>query len=181
MADTAQIWETYRVGLRRFIQRRVSDPSTVDDILQDVFLKIHSRIQTLKDTARLRGWLYRIARNTIIDHYRNRIGASPLPTDLPGPPSEDRRALQELAECVRPMIERLSEPYREAVALSELEGLTQGQIAKRQGLSLPGVKSRVQRGRKKLKEMILDCCHIELDRLGTVVEIDPKNPDCPSC
>jgi RNA polymerase sigma-70 factor (ECF subfamily) len=179
--DAGAIWEKCNAGIRRFVERRVSDPSAVDDMLQDVFLKIHSRIQTLKNDARLEAWVYRIARNTLIDYYRNRKPALPLPEDIADPPREPRAALVNLADCVRPMIERLPDRYRESVLLSELEGITQAEIARRQGLSLPGVKSRVQRGRKKLKEMILNCCHLEFDRLGALVDFNPKTDGCRSC
>ena len=158
MTEVETLWTEYRAALRRFIRRRVADESSADDLLQDIFLKIHAGIGTLKDHRRVRGWLYQVARNAIIDHYRSRREMEALPEDLATPPKSDRRAPTELSECVRPMIESLQEPYRGALILSELEGLTQKEVGKKQGVSLSGAKSRVQRGRKMLKEMILSCC-----------------------
>jgi RNA polymerase sigma-70 factor (ECF subfamily) len=180
-ADAGAIWEEHNAGLRRFVERRVSDSSAVDDILQDVFLKIHSRIDTLNDDARLEAWIFRIARNAVIDHYRARKPHLPLSADLEEPPAEERSALENLADCVGPMIERLPDRYRESVILSELEGVNQAEIARRQDLSLSAVKSRVRRGRAKLKEMISECCRLEFDRLGTLVGFDPKTAGCRPC
>jgi RNA polymerase sigma-70 factor (ECF subfamily) len=80
----------------------------------------------------------------------------------------------ELAGCLRPMIERLSKDYREAIVLVEFDGLTQQAAAGRLGISLPGMKSRVQRGRKLLRRMLDDCCLIELDRRGGVVDFHSR-------
>jgi RNA polymerase sigma-70 factor (ECF subfamily) len=85
------------------------------------------------------------------------------------------------------MIERLSGEYRQAVILIDLEGLTQQEAAAQLGLSLSGMKSRVQRGRRQLKGMLEACCTIELDQRCGVADYDVRNqqnnlcrdrPDC---
>jgi RNA polymerase sigma-70 factor (ECF subfamily) len=181
MTEVEKLWAEYRAALRRFIRKRISDEASVDDLLQDVFLKIHAKIGTLKDRRQIRGWLYQVARNAIIDHYRGRGRTEALPEEIAIPSKSDRLALTELAECVRPMIERLPEPYREALILSELEGLTQKEVGKKQGVSLSGAKSRVQRGREKLKEMMMACCHVEFDRRGGISDYFPKGNGCKQC
>jgi RNA polymerase sigma-70 factor (ECF subfamily) len=179
--DIEALWKEYHASLRRFIQNRVSEESAVEDLLQDVFVKVHSKIDTLKESRRIRSWLYQIARNTIIDYYRRRKPMEELPEGLSLSEKDDRRALKELAGCLRPMIERLSEPTREALILSELQGLAQKDIAEKQGISLPGAKSRVQRGRRKLKELMLECCHCEFDRRGAVYDYERKKDHCKAC
>ena len=104
-----------------------------------------------------------------------------IPEEASIPETSENTALMELAECIRPMVERLSRTHREAMVLSELEGLTQKEVAERLGVSLSGAKSRVQRGRAKLKELMMDCCHIEFDHLGSVIGYDPKNKRCDTC
>ena len=74
-----QLWETFSVPLQRFIQRRVPDPHTAEDILQDVFLKIHMRIDSLHQQDRVAAWIYQIARNAIADYYRAQRPGSALP------------------------------------------------------------------------------------------------------
>jgi RNA polymerase sigma-70 factor (ECF subfamily) len=175
------LWKEYNAALRRFIQRRISDESVIDDLLQDIFVKVHSRINTLKEGSRVRSWLYQIARNTIIDYYRSRRPTEELPEGLSHSEKDDRRALKELADCVRPMIDTLPEPYREALILSELQGLTQRQVSEKQEITLAGAKSRVQRGRRKLKDLMLECCHYEFDRRGAVYDYERKKDHCKAC
>jgi len=179
--DIETLWKEYHASLRRFIQKRVSEESAADDLLQDVFLKVHSKIDTLKESRRVRSWLYQIARNTIIDYYRSRKPMEELPEGLSQSEKDDRRALKDLAGCVRPMIETLSEPYRGALVLSELEGLAQKEIGEKQEISLAGAKSRIRRGRRKLKELMLECCHYEFDRRGRVYDYERKKDHCKGC
>jgi RNA polymerase sigma-70 factor (ECF subfamily) len=180
MSEVERIWKEYGNNLRHFIEKRVSDKSALDDILQDVFIKIHSGIDKLEDSSRIQSWLYQIARNTIIDYYRTRRITEELPEEI-GYEANDNDVMGELSECLGPMIQALPETYKEAVELFELEGIDQEQIADRLGLSLSGAKSRVQRGRRKLKEMLLDCCHFEFDRRGSVIDFVPQKGYCKNC
>jgi RNA polymerase sigma-70 factor (ECF subfamily) len=96
--------------------------------------------------------------------------------------SEDSGQLRtELAGCLRPMIERLFGEYRQAVILIDLEGLTQQEAAAQLGLSLSGMKSRIQRGRRQLKGMLEACCTIELDQRRGVADYDVRNQQNNSC
>ena len=146
----------------------------VDDLVQEVFVKVQSRVETLKDETRLQGWLYRITRNIIVDHFRGRKPEEELPDTLDLPEVEQSRVLEELAECVRPMMNALPEKYRLPLLLSELDGLPQKEVAKRLGLSLSAAKSRVQRGREQLKSIFAECCHFEMDHRGSVTSYEPK-------
>jgi RNA polymerase sigma-70 factor (ECF subfamily) len=181
MTDIETIWMEYHAKLHRFIASRVADPSTVDDILQEVFVKIHQRIGTLEDGARIQSWLYQVTRNAVIDYYRSQMPMAEILEEVSIPETSQIAALMELAECIRPRVERLPQINREAMLLSELEGLTQKEVAERLGLSLSGAKLRVQRGRTKLKELMMDCCHIEFDHRGSVIGYDPKNKRCNTC
>ncbi len=180
-----QVWQDYHSRLHQFILSRVNYSADAEDILQDVFLRIHHHIDTLNDTEHLQAWIYRIARNAIVDHYRARRPTETLPPDLQAPETEEADIHREIAGCLAPMIEALPERYRHALRLTELEGLTQKDLAARAGLSLSGAKSRVQRGRALVRTMLLDCCHFEFDRQGQVVDYAPKGdacgPRCDSC
>lgn len=175
MKSTEQIWQAYHSSLLSFIRHRVNDAALAEDILQDVFVKIHCRLETLNEADRVQSWLYQIARRTVIDHYRTHKTAEPLPDDLPRELDQGDEAWQELEKCVRPMIELLPASYREAVLLSEIHGLPLKEVAARLGLSLPGAKSRVQRGRAKLKETFLKCCQFEFDHRGQPIDWSPRN------
>ncbi len=72
------------------------------------------------------------------------------------------------------MIYSLPDQYREAVVLTEFDGLTQQQLADRLGITLSGAKSRVQRGRAHSKQMLDECCNFEFDRRGMVIDCTPR-------
>ena len=192
--DTAvtAVWQQVHAGLRAFIARRVADEAEIDDIVQEVFLRVHRRLDSLKDPQKIVSWIYQITRHTIIDHYRSMRRRREIPAGLAGdvadrvPVSlprtdEPGRLRTELAACLRPMLDRLSKDYRDAVTLVELEGLTQQAAATRIGLSLSAIKSRVQRGRQQLKRMLNECCLIQLDRRGGVADYAVCDAECDPC
>jgi RNA polymerase sigma-70 factor, ECF subfamily len=177
---TEKVWEEFHPGLKQFILKRVSDEQNAEDILQDVFLKIHTRIDTLRDEEKLQSWIYQIARNVIADYYREHKATVALSEALllPEEPVVDDDVVKDLLPSVRTMVDSLPAEYRQALLLTEYEGLTQRELAERLELSLSGAKSRVQRAREKLKAMLLDCCHFEFDRLGKVIDYQPKCACC---
>jgi len=173
-ATLESIWLEFARKLGQFIRARVSDAATAEDILQDMFVKIQTRLGQFQNPAKLQGWIYQIARNAIIDHYRTRKETLEAPESLPAEPPADDGELEALKASFGRMIQTLPEPYREAVVLTELEGLTQRELADRLGLSVSGAKSRVQRGRAQLKRMLEECCSFEFDRRGTVIGCEPR-------
>jgi RNA polymerase sigma-70 factor, ECF subfamily len=179
---TEQVWHDFHTPLLRFIRTRVADESSAEDILQEVFLKIHRHIETLKDTKKLESWVYQVTRHAIIDYYRGKeqpgtslvtAEALGLTEDLP-----DDDVVSELFPAVRTMVKSLPAHDRQALVLTEYQGLTQKEFAERLGLSFSGAKSRVQRAREKLKHMLLECCHFELDRRGGVIDYQPHCQCC---
>lgn len=165
------VWDRFCTQLCSFVRARVSDEDTAEDILQEIFIRIHAKGDTLRDIGKLESWIYQIARNAIIDHYRSRRPTVELPETLgfwEDAYEEDLTA--ELAADVREMMEALPEPYRQALMLTYYEGLSQKELAKRLGLSYSGAKSRVQRARDKVRDMLMTCCHFEFDRRGTVID-----------
>jgi RNA polymerase sigma-70 factor (ECF subfamily) len=182
MDVSEKVWLEYHARLRAFIKSRIAHDTAADDILQNVFLKMHAGLDSLQDDTKLKGWLYQIARNAIIDYFRARRPTMDIPEWLPQPETDPReKVTQELSECLLPMIRLLPENYREAVILSELKGLTQKEVAEVQGISLSGAKSRVQRGRALLKNMLDDCCRLEFDHSGRLCDYERKGGTCDIC
>jgi RNA polymerase sigma-70 factor, ECF subfamily len=169
--DFDHIYGSFDAPLRRFVHSRIRDEAAAEDVVQEIYLRVHARLATLRDCRRLPGWIFQVARNAVIDHHRGRRPVEPLSDALPSPvdPGDDE-VLRELALGLGPMIEALPPRYREALLLTLHEGLTQQQLAGRLGISLSGAKSRVQRARDRLKDLLLECCHFELDRQGRVVD-----------
>ncbi len=180
--EVESIWKDFHARLRRFIASRVSDPESADDILQEVFVRIHSHIDTLRDERRVESWIYQITRNAVIDYYREQKPRAELDEAL-AMPEEDTEGdtARELASGLKAMVGSLPREYRDALLLAEFEGLTQKELAERVGISISGAKSRVQRAREKLKKMLLDCCHFEFDRLGQVIDYYPRADVCGCC
>ena len=142
---------TDMTNFRAFISRRVRRAADVEDILQEVFIRIHRSVNSVRNTERLPAWIFQLTRNAIADHFRIGKGQSKAvredvdpvaPTDSAG---EERQALKELSECIQPMVAGLPPIYRKAIELTDLNGLTQIEAAQRSGLSFSGMKSRVQR------------------------------------
>jgi RNA polymerase sigma-70 factor (ECF subfamily) len=148
----------------------VPDDFNSEDILQEVFIKIHNKIDTLKDNEKIHSWIYQITRNTIIDFYRKQkinIELSGLEfTEHEFEPDPHKEFQKDLLDTIN----ELPEKYREALIKTEYQGLTQKELAEELGISLPGAKSRVQRARNMLRDILMQCCHIEFDRYGTIID-----------
>jgi len=176
-----QLWETFSSPLHQFILRRVRDPHSAEDILQDVFLKIHTHIDTLRTQERLTSWIYQITRNAITDYYRAQRPTVELAEALPAVDEMvDDDVMRELSPCVAAMVEGLPEAYREALRLTSSQGLSQKQLSERLGISFSGAKSRVQRARAKIKEQLLDCCHFQFDHAGRIIDYQSRRACCAS-
>jgi RNA polymerase sigma-70 factor, ECF subfamily len=165
--------------LRAFMRARVPDDATADDLTQETLLKVYRSRGSLRDDDRLEAWLYRIARHTLVDYYRKRRPSEELPSNLKSESRDEVAAIRDavLISTVR-FMEELADPYRVPLQLSELEGMTMGEIANRLGLSLTAVKSRIRRGRQVLKRRLQDCCHFEFDQRGKVIGWERRNPRC---
>jgi RNA polymerase sigma-70 factor, ECF subfamily len=170
--DIDSLWRGFRNRLLAFIRTRIPNPDEAEDILQDVFLSIHSGMGNLRDRGKLESWIFRIARNAIIDHYRKRRPLVPLDghCGIAEEAPAEESAVSRLADSIREIIDSLPEPYKTALVLSESPGLDQKTIAGRLGISHSGAKSRVQRGRQMIRNLLLACCHFEFDSRGAVID-----------
>lgn len=192
--DTERVWSELHSNIRGFVRRRVRQPADVDDIVQRIFLQVHRSLPTLRDADRLHAWLYQTARRAIADYYRaaaqrHEVALSAAVEVVPetgrgmGDVLEDQAAaLQELSGCLTPLLAGLAETDREALRLIEVDGLTQVEAARRLGLSVSGMKSRVQRARVRLRSVVEACCRVELDRRGGLIAYEPRSGgDCSGC
>ena len=179
------LWSTFHRRLQAFVEQQVAQPQDAEDIVQDVFLRIHRNLNTLEQANRLESWIFQIARNAVIDYYRAAPRRREVPTGefeagalgavQPEPDVCCTRG--ELAASLEPFVDRLPEPYREAIQLTELGDLTQKAAADQMGISVSGMKSRVQRARVQIREMLEACCRFEFDHQQNVCCYEPKEPD----
>lgn len=184
--NVEELWGMFSKPLLSFIRKRVTNEQDAEDILQDVFCKIQTNIDSLKNSEKLHAWVYSITRNAITDFYRaqrhinhNAELSDEIPDERIDAGSENEN--EEIAQCLKVMINELPDKYREAILLTEFENMTQMELSQKLGLTLPGAKSRVQRARVKLKKMLLGCCSLEFDRLGNVIEYQDKKNRCKFC
>ena len=176
-------WDQAFERLRAFIAVRVGDDDVAADIAQDVLVR-NIAAGALDRVDNPTAWLYRSARNAVIDHYRTRHRHDPLDElgdRWPEPePADDRpnAAVRDLAGCLRPLAAQLPEIYREALDRVDLAGQSHHDAAVELGISTSGMKSRVQRARRLLKDLLTDCCAVQVDRLGAVAGYQPKAGPC---
>lgn len=178
-------WQDVETRLRPFVARRVSGPD-VDDVMQDIFVRMQRGLAGMRDEERFTSWLFQIARSSVAEHARMRVRhpLSPDQEDAEQPATldeDDRDAARSLSGCVSMFVAQLPSPYREAVTLVELEGLTAREAAEMVGVSLSAMKSRVQRGREQLRRLFDQCCEIALDARGKVTDYTPRARSCSAC
>ncbi|WP_280239253.1 sigma-70 family RNA polymerase sigma factor [Nocardia abscessus] len=185
-ADLDQLWRRFSDDLRAFIARRVSRREDADDILSIVFLRMAKSLDNLRDQDRLLGWMYAITRNAITDYYRSAPHRRELPVDaVPENPSAGddepdtgEAAEKELASCLVPMLSGLPAEQAAAVKMVDFDARTHAAAAGEVGISVSGMKSRVQRGRAALKAQLHACCQISQDRSGHVHDYQPRDGAC---
>lgn len=177
-------WEESKAPLKNFIRNRVSNEEDIEDILQDVFLKLISSIDRLMDDQKVQAWIYRITRNAIIDYYRrnhNDLDIESIQDELPLVMDEDWTSNKEIAYCLKNMVDKLPEKYKQAIQITVFENHTQKEYSEMIGISVSGAKSRVQRARNILKGMVLGCCSLEFDSLGNIINYKKRSLNCQFC
>jgi RNA polymerase sigma-70 factor (ECF subfamily) len=177
-----EIWNDYGNLLRGFLRSRVKNSDDVEDLLQEILIKTHKNMGSLKDPKKLKSWLFQIARNTLIDYYRkphNTLSVESQLSELQEESSDAQEIMsQELSQCIKPFIKNLPTKYGDVVNAIDLQGASQKELAKELGLSYSAVKSRAQRGRQKLKELFQKCCTYKMDVRGNIMEYEAKSDSC---
>jgi RNA polymerase sigma-70 factor, ECF subfamily len=171
-----EIWEEYKSSLFGYIQKRVKDNEAAKDILQDVLLKSYQFCSKGKTVLHLKSWLYKITQNTMIDYYKKSNNNVPFDID-PIHEQYEPSMIGEASEYIKALLKLLPEEYAIPLFMYDLEGIDQKTISEKLKLTLPNTKSRIQRGRVKLKERFLECCKVAFDEKGEMISFDIK-PQC---
>lgn len=171
------VWNKFRSELLHFIKARVNDPYEAEDVLQEVFIKMYKGVEQLDDEAKLKSWLYKITNNTIIDYYRKRkpseVQIEKIESELINE-EEHTNMNDEISTCMNLLLQKLPDKYKEPLAMYEFKGMKHREISKKLNISLSGSKTRIQRAREKLREVLIECCEIESDVYGNIVEYEQK-------
>lgn len=179
--EVTNIYKQFHTDLLAYVRSKVRSKEDAEDILQNVFIKISSNVNKLNEEVKLKSWIFTITRNAIIDYYRTNankkkvtvaeeIDENILDADDPDP-------TKGLDQCMNTMIGLLPEEYRDVILDSEIKGMKQKDMAEIYGIAYPSMRSRIQRGRERLKQLFYNCCHIKTDQHGNVIEAQGRT-DC---
>jgi RNA polymerase sigma-70 factor, ECF subfamily len=176
--ELAAVYTQYHQLLFSFIKSKVNNYEDAEDILQNVFIKVATSVNDLNRKEKLQSWIYTIARNSIIDYYRTNIGKKNLMTeeDIADSFTDDEYVdtTKGLDCCLIDFVNQLPEEYRDIIIDVEMRGAKQKDLTEKYNLAYPSIRSRVQRGREKLKQILLACCHIQWDNRGNILDVQSK-------
>jgi len=176
------IWNDFHDRLLAFVEKRIFDREMAEDCVQEIFIKIYNGLPSLRDNGKLESWIFQIARNTIVDHNRQRMKYKTVPINNQEPEFEiDDNRNEEIAKSIVPFIKQLPLKYSNSLMQYEIEGLSQKEISENENISLSGTKSRIQRGRLKLLDVFNECCKFEIDKHGNVLDYCQKQNSHKKC
>jgi RNA polymerase sigma-70 factor (ECF subfamily) len=164
--------------VRAYVSKLTHDKEQADEVSQQVLLKMHEAIGSLKDEQKLGSWLKRIVYTTLMDYYRKQKKNLSLSFD------EEKELTQEdtsqanlaLIDCIQSLLQGLPDEQQQLLKAIEIQGISQAQYARDYHLPLSTVKSRVQRAKQKIREQITSNCFLQVDSYGNVIEYRlPKN------
>lgn len=163
----------YGKQLAELICRKVNHHDCCHDILQEVYLKIIQHIDKIENANKVGPYIKKLASNTVIDFYRAQKNTEKAGKEEDFVSTSEIEAPDRTYELAgsffMDMIEALPPIYKYALVKTELEGISQKQLATDLGISYSGLKSRVQRAKEMLRQSILDCCDYKFDSYGNVI------------
>ena len=177
------VWSEYRAALESFLHSKISNSADVEDLLQEILIKSYQNIDTLKSDESIKSWLYQITKNSITDFYRKNNKVAKLNHDelWYSEISDIEGVKQSLSKCVLPFINTLPRETAELLISIDIEGQSQKEYANQNNISYSTLKSKVQKGRRDLRQLFNDCCHFNFDKHGNIMGFDPKSNSCKNC
>lgn len=165
------LWQQYHERLLNYVRGRLAVPDEAQDVVQAIFLKVYQHPPPAMAPPELEYWLWRVTKNAVIDHWRKHRAVPPFTSidedwqepvgrSLANPSGgkEDENPWLNMGCCFLAMIKDLPDKYRETIDLADLQQRPYKDIALSLGLTESAVKSRVKRGREKLRDQLVQCC-----------------------
>lgn len=181
--DIEHAWSTVEDTVRGYLHNRLGgDMATVDDLAQEVFLRLRNGLAGLRSARSLGPWAMRVARGVLVDHIRRRRPSAPV-EDLAAEEggNDDRNVLAVLAGFVREQVGALPAHEAQAITLVDLDGQAPADAAERLAIGLPALKARLRRARQRLRRAIDQCCAVTLDGRGQPTDCIPHGAGCDAC
>lgn len=179
LMTTQRIWEMHHQDVKQFIMSKIKDEDIANDLLQETFIKIYTKKETLQNIGKLKSWMFTIARNTVLDYFKQSTKTREFfDTDSI---VEERKIEHNASDCLHGIIKHLPEKYRDPLFLSDIRGMKQANIAQQLNLQLSTTKSRIQRARKQITQGFIECCDFKLNQKGYLVGEIKDKEDCKLC
>jgi RNA polymerase sigma-70 factor, ECF subfamily len=174
--ELAVIYTQFNQALLGFIKSKVNSHHDAEDILQNVFIKVAGGVSDLNREEKLQSWIYTITRNAIIDYYRAGKKSLSFDENLADSITEEEYndSTKGLDCCLMNFVNQLPDEYRDIIIDVELNGIKQKDLAEKYDIAYPSLRSRVQRGREKLKQILLQCCHVQWDKRGNILDVTSR-------
>ena len=159
--ETPRFWKTYNEALRKYLEKRVSDKYLINDILHDVYLKVYLHCKRYDfccekaGVKNLRSWIFQVCHNIMVDHLRNNAKYSLTGGGFIDQPETSNFECSQYVPPLKQLLDSLPAKYAEPVYLDTILNMNQASIAKKLGLGISATKSRIQRGKKMLKELYI--------------------------
>lgn len=176
-----EIWSKYRARIRAFLRSRISNSADVDDLLQEISIKVFNGLSTIKDSQKIQSWLFQTAHRTIIDFYRKSARDWGISSDDLWHTEDGPQTLKELERCVEPFLHALSPEMAATILAIDIEGVSQKEYAHTKGLAYSTLKARVQKARSNLRDLFENCCHMSVDTNGNIADYRSKSLFCEKC
>ena len=175
------IWSLYQHRLKAFLDSKVSNPSDAEDLLQEIFIKIHNNIVHLKKESSVKSWLFQIANRTVIDFYRKKSVADKIENDDLWYGDSEKDVMADLSYCIEPFLHALPSEMANVLRSVDLDGMSQISYAKVLNMNYSTLKSRVQIARAELKALFASCCAYSVDQKGKLIDFEYKSHQCKYC
>lgn len=176
---TKTVWDLYAQDIRHFILSMVKDVVIADDLLQETFIKIHMKLDRLKDDRKVKAWVFSIARYTVMDYFRQHDLSCPM--DENNVIEEPAHSDHTREDCFHGILKTLPQKYRDPLVLADIQGFKQAQISEQLNLPLPTVKSQIQRARKLVAQGFVACCDFKINGDGHLVGELKEKENCKVC
>ncbi|WP_420574398.1 sigma-70 family RNA polymerase sigma factor [Kordia sp.] len=176
---TIEVWKTYADDVKRVIMSKVKDAQITDDLVQEVFIKVHTKLTTVEDEHKVKSWLLSVSRNTVLDYFRK--SNKEVPLDKEATIVSEESYTHSEKDCLPGIIKNLPKKYRDPLFLSDIKGIKQAEIAQQLKLPLPTIKSQIQRGRKLIVQGYMDCCDYKLNDKGFLIGEVKDKQQCKVC
>ena len=176
---TNQVWHNYANELKQFIISKVKNTTIADDILQDTFVKIHTKFHTLNDIKKIKPWIFSIARNEVFNYFKSQK-KSEVTTYLETENEIDQKKHTE-KDCLRAIVSNLPKKYRNPIYYSDIKGVKHTEISALLNIPLPTVKSQIQRARKQIVQGFIACCGLTTNAKGKLIGKIKEKENCKVC